>query len=46
MNDDTLPPLTDEQIEGIKKAIKSLEAGKGIPHERVKAWAESLGTDH
>ncbi len=31
------------QIAGIKKAVKSLDAGKGIPHAKVKAWVASLG---
>jgi hypothetical protein len=26
--------LTDEQVDGIKKAIEELDAGKGIPHVR------------
>jgi len=35
----------EAQVEGIKQAIASSEAGKGIPHSAVKAWANSLGTD-
>jgi len=34
------------QIEGIKKAIQSLDDGKGIPHDDVVNWVESLGTDN
>lgn len=36
--------VNEWQVEGIKKAIASLDAGKGIPHEKVKAWVESWGT--
>jgi predicted transcriptional regulator len=35
----------EAQVEGIKKAIASADAGEGIPHAKVKAWVESLGTD-
>jgi predicted transcriptional regulator len=38
--------VNEWQIAGIKKAIRDLNAGKGIPHSKVKAWAASLGTDH
>ncbi len=36
----------EAQIAGIKRAIASADAGEGIPHSKVKAWVESLGTDH
>ena len=36
----------EAQIAGIKRAIASADAGEGIPHHKVKAWVESLGTDH
>ena len=29
------------QVEGIKKAIVSLDRGEGIPHQHVKQWAKS-----
>lgn len=32
------------QIEGINKAIQSLDGGKGVPHEDVATWVESWGT--
>jgi predicted transcriptional regulator len=35
----------EAQIEGIKKAIASADAGKFSSHEDVKAWVESWGTD-
>ncbi len=28
------------------EALADIEAGRLIPHSKVKAWAESLGTDH
>lgn len=34
------------QVEGIKQAIASADAGKGVSHEKVKAWVESWGTDN
>ena len=37
--------VNEWQIAGIEKALRDLDAGKTIPHERVKAWAEALGTD-
>ena len=36
----------EAQIMGIKKAIVSLDAGGGIPHEKVVAWVNSWGTDN
>ncbi len=33
------------QLAGIEKALASLDRGAGVPHEDVKAWAASLGTD-
>ena len=38
--------LHEAQVEGIKKAIASADAGKGVSHEKVKAWVESWGTDN
>ncbi len=34
------------QIEGINKALQSLDAGKGIPHTDVAEWIESWGADN
>ncbi len=33
------------QIEGIKRALHSLDEGRGVAHEDVVAWVESWGTD-
>ncbi len=33
------------QLAGIEKALASLDRGEGVPHEDVKAWAASLGTE-
>jgi predicted transcriptional regulator len=38
--------LTDEQIEGIRKAKKSLEAGHHVEDEQVTTWLNSWGTDN
>jgi RHH-type rel operon transcriptional repressor/antitoxin RelB len=32
------------QIAGITKAIRSADAGRTVPHTKVKAWLRSLGT--
>jgi predicted transcriptional regulator len=29
---------------GIEKAIRSIERGGGIPHEKVRGWVESWGS--
>lgn len=36
--------LNELQIAGIEEALASLARGEGVPHDDVKAWAESLGT--
>jgi RHH-type transcriptional regulator, rel operon repressor / antitoxin RelB len=36
--------VNEWQIARIHQAITSLDAGKGIPHERVKEWFPSWGT--
>lgn len=36
--------VNEWQIEGIKRSIKELDEGRGVPHGKVKAWADSLGT--
>jgi len=37
--------LNQWQVAGIKQAIASLDRGEGIPHERVKDWITSWGSD-
>ena len=36
--------VNEWQISGIKRAIASLDRGKGVSHERVKEWVESWGS--
>ncbi len=35
--------VNEWQVEGIKKAIGSLDRGEGVPHDEVRRWASSLG---
>ena len=35
--------VNEWQVAGIKQAIKSLDSGEGISHERVKEWVKSWG---
>jgi RHH-type transcriptional regulator, rel operon repressor / antitoxin RelB len=35
--------VSEWQVVGIKRAILSLDAGCGIPHEEVDRWVRSLG---
>ena len=35
--------VNEWQVARIKRAIASLDAGKGIPHAQVKAWVSSWG---
>ena len=36
--------VNEWQVDGIKRAIVSLDRGKGIPHDRVKDWVTSWGS--
>jgi RHH-type transcriptional regulator, rel operon repressor / antitoxin RelB len=36
--------VNEWQVAGIKRAVASLDRGKGVPHERVKDWVESWGS--
>lgn len=36
--------VNEWQVSGIKRAIASLDHGKGVPHESVTAWVASWGT--
>ena len=37
--------LTDWHIKAIEEGIADVEAGRTIPHERVREWLESWGTE-
>ena len=39
------PYINEWQVAGIKHAIASLDRCDGIPHEQVKDWVTSWGTD-
>lgn len=41
VNEDAWNALTKEQKEGIYEALKSIEQGKGIPHEDVMSMVRS-----
>ena len=42
-----LRPATPElEAQALAEALASVDAGKGIPAERVIAWLESWGTDN
>ena len=34
------------QIAGIEEGIRSLDAGEGVPHEKVAEWIKSWDTDN
>jgi predicted transcriptional regulator len=36
----------DAQDAQVREALESLDTEGGIPHEKVKAWVESWGTDN
>ena len=36
--------VNEWQVAGIKRAIASLDRGKGVLHDRVKAWVTSWGS--
>ncbi len=44
-HDNDYDAVQKRQIEGIKEALRSLDCGESVPHEVVKAWVESLGTE-
>jgi RHH-type transcriptional regulator, rel operon repressor / antitoxin RelB len=37
--------VNEWQVAGIKQAIASLDRGEGVPHEEVKDWIKSWGSD-
>jgi len=36
--------VQDWQVEAINKGIAAADRGETVPHDKVKAWARSLGT--
>jgi len=38
--------VNEWQVEGIKRAIASIDRGEGIPHQQVKEWIASWGSEH
>jgi RHH-type transcriptional regulator, rel operon repressor / antitoxin RelB len=38
--------VNEWQVGGIKRAIASLDRGKGVPHESVKDWVASWGSEN
>lgn len=41
----TFIDVEERQIEGIKKALASIDQGLGVTHDDVAAWVESWDTD-
>jgi predicted transcriptional regulator len=37
--------LEERQLEGIRKALASLDRGEGVAHEDVVSWLKSWGTE-
>ena len=37
--------VNEWQVAGIKRAIASLDRGEAVPHERVKDWVASWGSN-
>jgi RHH-type rel operon transcriptional repressor/antitoxin RelB len=37
--------VNEWQVAGIKRAIPSLDRGEGVPHEQVRDWVASWGSD-
>ena len=38
--------VNEWQVAGIEQAIGSLDRGQGIPHQQVKHWVESWGSEN
>ena len=38
--------VNEWQVAGIKRAIASLDRGESIPHQQVKDWVESWGSEN
>jgi len=43
---ENLLQMQEEQDAGIRAAMVSMDKHGGIPHEKVKQWVESWGTDN
>jgi predicted transcriptional regulator len=43
---DAFLDLNEWQVIGVERAIASLDRGGAIPHEAVKAWIVSWGSDN
>ena len=39
------PQVDKAKRDAVQAGIKAVKEGRTIPHEKVKAWLESLGTD-
>jgi RHH-type rel operon transcriptional repressor/antitoxin RelB len=35
--------VNESQVEGVRKAMGSLDHGESVPHQQVKAWVNSWG---
>jgi predicted transcriptional regulator len=38
--------VNEWQVAGIKRAIASLDRGEGVPHQQVKDWIASWGSEN
>jgi RHH-type rel operon transcriptional repressor/antitoxin RelB len=38
--------VNEWQVTGIKRAIASLDRGEGVPHQQVKDWIASWGSEN
>jgi predicted transcriptional regulator len=36
--------VQDWQVEAVKKGLDAVDRGEVVPHDKVRAWAKSLGT--
>ena len=38
--------VNEWQIAGVKQAVASLDGGEGVPHNNVKEWVDSWGSEY
>jgi RHH-type rel operon transcriptional repressor/antitoxin RelB len=38
--------INEWQVAGIKRTVASLDRGEGVPHEQVRDWVASWGSDN